>query len=82
MREKLKFYLDLLERTVWTGIQTFGGSEVIENWFLGHRDLSTKLQFQIALGASALAMLKGLVSAKLPWAKDGTASSLPKTVEP
>lgn len=82
MKEKVKFYWDLIERTLWTGIQTFGGSEIVENWFLGNRDMPTNIQFKIALGAAGLAMLKGIASTKLPWAKENTASSLPKTVEP
>lgn len=69
------FYLDMLERAVWTGIQA-GLAVVIET---GIDDFSG---WAYVRNAAILAVIKALVVNKLPWTASNSASTLPEEVDP
>lgn len=87
MTVKARFYLDLLERAVWTFVQTFAGTYVADELpFLsdGVREALEQMgasgRLSIALGAGAAAVLKALAANKLPWTDNASGSSLPEEV--
>ena len=81
MGSRAKFYLDLLERSIWSGVQGFFGAMLVDGW-LDKVKLSTEEQLWFAAATGGLAVAKCIVSAQLPWAGRDNASSLPATVEP
>lgn len=87
MTVKSRFYLDLLERTLWTFAQTFAGTYVADELpFLsdGVREALEQMgatgRLSIAAGAGATAVLKALAVNKLPWTDNASGSSLPEEV--
>ena len=81
---RLSFYLDLLERSVWTFVQAAGGtylaSTVVASTAL--MDLAATDRLSIAVGSGVLAVLKAVVSSRLPWTAANSASTLPAEVDP
>jgi hypothetical protein len=70
-----RFYLDLLERTVWTFVQGF-----CAEWILSGDFDARSLKYGAIAGA--LSVAKSLVSNRLPWTANDSASSLPAEVDP
>lgn len=81
MGVKARFYLDLLERSLWTGVQTFLGAMAVDGIWL-QAELTTEAKLKIALGAALVAVAKCVLSTQLPWTRSNTASSLPSDSEP
>lgn len=81
MSARIRFYLDLLERSVWSFVQGFAGSMLIDGW-LDRMALSTSEELMVGVGVGALAVAKCILSTQLPWSRSTTASSLPFQVEP
>lgn len=78
------FYLDLIERTVWTFLQAFAAqliasgieiSDAITNMSIGDKAM-------VSVVAGGVAVLKSLVANQLPWTAQNSASSLPEGVDP
>ncbi len=72
---KKAFYLDLLERSVWTFVQAFAAFWITD----GVLDLGMALD-ELAIAAAVaggLAVAKGLASTRLPWSDSNDASTLP-----
>lgn len=75
MKGRKEFYLDLLERVVWTFVQGFAAVWVLTGEF----DM-----FALKAGAIAggMAVGKSLIANKLPWTANDSASTLPEAVDP
>lgn len=76
------FYLDLIERSVWSFAQGFAGCYVGVLFVDSLNDLPTTARLSVATGAGVVAVMKGLVANKLPWTATDSASSLPAEVDP
>jgi hypothetical protein len=77
------FYFDLIERTVWTFVQTFAATLVASGLDVGPvTNLSIGQKAVIALLAGAVAVLKSLAVNQLPWTAVNSASTLPAEVDP
>lgn len=73
---RIQFYLDLLERSVWTFAQAFIGSWIVLEG-ADFDSIFTEDVLKVALVAGAIAVGKAILSTKLPWANSETASTLP-----
>lgn len=69
------FYLDLLERSLWTAVQA-GVAVLIET---GIDDFKG---WAVIRNAAILAVVKALAVNKLPWTATNSASTLPAEVDP
>lgn len=81
--KRTTFYLDLLERTVWTFLQTFAATLVASGLDVAPvTNLSIGQKATVAAIAGAIAVLKSLVVNQLPWTAENSASTLPAEVDP
>ena len=84
MNGRFNFYLDLIERVLWTFAQAAGGtwlaSSVIPSETL--MDLAASDRLSIAAGAGVIAIVKVLAASKLPWTASSSGSTLPANVDP
>lgn len=76
------FYLDLLERTLWSFVQGFAGGYVGVLFVDSLNDLPTSARLATAAGTGIVAVMKGLVVNQLPWTATNSASTLPAEVDP
>lgn len=74
------FYLDLLERSAWTFVQTFLATLFIDGTV--GIDLPAGDKVKLALAAGAGAVIKALFVNQLPWTANNSASTLPAEVDP
>lgn len=80
MNDKKRFYLDLLERSVWSFVGAFASALTADSWTGGTIPDNVKVRF--ALGTAVFSVLKGFGANKLPWTAEDSASSLPASVDP
>lgn len=81
---RLQFYLDLLERSVWTFVQTTGGTWIASS-IVGTTalmDLAATDRLSIAAAAGVVAVVKGVIATQLPWTAQNSASVLPEELDP
>ena len=78
------FYLDLLERTIWTFIQSFAATLIASGLDIATpiTNLSIGEKASVAAVAGGVAVLKALVVNQLPWTAQNSASTLPAEVDP
>lgn len=78
MKNRKTFYLDLLERSVWTFVQAFAAQLIASGLEFTQTitDLSIADKAAIAAVAGGVAVLKSLVANQMPWTADDSASSL------
>lgn len=78
------FYLDLLERTVWTFLQAFAAQMIASGLEVadGITNLSIGEKLVVSLIAGAVAVLKSVMVNQLPWTATDSASTLPAEVDP
>lgn len=82
MKNKAAFYLDLLERSVWTFIQAFAAQLIASGIDLAGTDLSIGQKASVAAIGGAIAVLKALAVNRLPWTAVDSASTLPEAQDP
>lgn len=75
MPSRRAFYLDLLERAVWTFAQGFAAFWIVT----GDVDGPT---LKAALVAGGISVAKSVIANQLPWTATDSASSLPAQVDP
>lgn len=80
--KRTTFYLDLLERTLWSFVQGFAGGYVGVLFVDSLNDLPTSARLATAAGTGIVAVMKGLVVNQLPWTANNSASTLPAEVDP
>ena len=77
MRNRRTFYLDLLERSVWTFAQAFAAVLIASGVDLAAQDASIVNKAAMAAIAGGIAVLKSLLANQLPWTAESSASTLP-----
>lgn len=87
MRERAKFYLDVIERSGFTFVQGYAAAFAVDG-FVGRMldmdglKLSPKAKLAIGIVAGIFSVFKGVIAPLLPWSKPNTASTLPAESEP
>lgn len=78
----VKFYADLLERTLWSFVGGFAGGYIGGAISGPVTDLPLSARLSIGVGAGLVSVFKGLAAVQLPWTANNSASVLPERLDP
>lgn len=78
----LKFWADLLERSVASFIAGFAGSYIAAGAVGSVQDLPVTARLSIGASAGLFSVMKALAAVRLPWTAENSASTLPEKLDP
>lgn len=78
----LKFWADLLERSVASFIAGFAGSYIAAGAVGSVQDLPVTARLSIGASAGLFSVMKALAAVQLPWTAENSASTLPEKLDP
>jgi hypothetical protein len=66
------WYLDALERVVWTALQVLAAEVIVLR----------EVSWEVVGTAALIALCKAVIAVNLPWTAEDSASSLPQSLDP